>query len=230
MLSILFHTVALANPKIATCYSTAEAAFPSASMTVHVDGVQTLAATNDLDAVFQAVAAADNASIVAVSRNAAGKNALRHAMDCVFDQGMVTWSAVRLNSEDEQLRVRAHGMEFTSGGTTLYLDRVSLQLGTYTALQYDKPGVGQCRSAAFQVFPYGATDFYADEGPGGGGGGGQPPSVDSCAGVNCEYCVFQPGVGCDCQKPAGQNPVCNHSTTTTSPGFGDPTFTAEGNL
>lgn len=213
---------------IGTCYAAAEAAFPGAQIAVYVDGVLTQATTNDLDLVFQAVAAADNTSMVAVQRNLAGKNALRHAMDCIFDQEMVTWSAVRLNQEDEQLRVRAHGMEFTQGGTTLFLEHVSLQTpgASHTTLQYAKAGVGVCRSVSFEVFPYGATDYYADA----DGTDDKPPKTDTCAGVNCEYCVFIEGQGCDCRKPAGQSPVCNHTSTTTTPGLGGPATTADVNL
>ena len=41
--------------------------------------------------------------------------------------------------------------------------------------------------------------------------------TDSCAGVNCSYCVFTAGSGCDCNREgdwtAGKS-YCNHSTST----------------
>ena len=58
--------------------------------------------------------------------------------------------------------------------------------------------------------------------------------TDSCSGVNCSYCVFEAGSGCDCRRAGdpwdGGASYCNHSTSTGAAGVHllDATFSAAG--
>jgi hypothetical protein len=220
VLALQLSTAFGSTSEIAACYSAAEAAFPSAQMSVYVEGVLTLPTTSDLDAVMQAVAAADNSDDISVTRNIAGKNALRQAMDCIFDTDNITWSAVRLNQQDTQLQVRPHGFELTLSGVTEYLENVSLDTtSSVVTIAYHRAGVGACRTVAFDVVPYGPTDFYASEDDSGSGPPAGGTTTNTCTGSDCEKCAYNDD-GCDCRKPAGDSPVCNHTTSTTTPNLG----------
>lgn len=87
------------------CYSAAEAAHSSRSITIHVG--QTVALNSgSLSAVFDKVAELHQEPLLGVTYNTAGRNALRQAMSCVIDAGATTLSAVYLNERVQNLAVR----------------------------------------------------------------------------------------------------------------------------
>lgn len=214
---------------VAGCYSDAEAAYTGEIISVYVNQVQVVSNSDDLDEVFEGVAAAASSDVVSIVRNTAGENAMRQAMDCIFDAEMITWSAVRLNQQDNGLAVRDHSFRLVEDDVTTWLDIVELK-GVGTSVQtihyrLDDPYGTSCRTAAFEVVSLGSTsDYFAS----GFSGPGHPSATNTCKGTNCSKCEFEPEDGCDCTRlgPNGPPNYCDHTVTEEDADFSGSTATA----
>ena len=90
---------------IADCYAGAETVYPGLSVSVKL-GSTTVLTSSDLDAVFDKIAEHHDAANLDLGYNADGKNAMKSAMDCIFDAEYLTLSGVVTNERFSDLRVR----------------------------------------------------------------------------------------------------------------------------
>jgi hypothetical protein len=101
---LVLGAAAHADP-INDCYTTAEAANAGLSVAVGVSGAAVVK-SSDLAIVMDAVAEHHEAASLTLSYNTAGRRALRRAMHCIFSNGHATLSAIVLNQNVDDLRVR----------------------------------------------------------------------------------------------------------------------------
>ncbi len=144
---------------IASCYATAESENPGLNIAVRL-GTTTQLQSSDLDAVFDKIAELHTDPTLNVVYNTAGRYAMKSAMDCIFDAGHYTVSAIWANENDSQLAVRNYtGVVVENGTPTGELEFELLETaGADTFIRF-QPVQGQWECARAQVTAIGANDF-----------------------------------------------------------------------
>ncbi len=140
---------------ISSCYSKAETDNTGLSLTLEATGV-TAVDTSSLSTVAQFVAEHWDDSLLSVTANAAGEQAVDDAIECLLDAGIVTLSALRLN---EMSAFSVRSATFYKGSVNHTLHAVLDGPGSNKWIQFAAAG---CHSSAVEAESEGSHDFKID--------------------------------------------------------------------
>lgn len=195
---------------VAGCYAAAESENPGRSIQVKL-GSTTLLTSVDLDAVFDKIAEKHTDPTLDVAYNAAGRAAMRQALDCIFDAEHFTVSSIWLNEHESELAMRNYTVAlFESGSPKDYytFDHVF----TYSSTPYvgfTSPLTGGCFNIAATGF--GSNDHVGDL--------NNNPGNTRCDNVDCDDgCSGGGDALCTCPSSGGCASITGPDNVTGSNG------------
>lgn len=220
MSPLLFAAVALAqspSDPSSSCYTSAHDS--AASITVEVNGSNVVGPTDDLAAVFGAVASTDQTDSVSLKYNSAGATSITDAMSCLLNNDTVTLGMMRVHQIDASLQVRTGGLiRVVHGRSVNTLNNVHMTglttSGTPIFVFGGEVGATSCLAVALEAYPALATGDWFFQGT-----SVEPLPGQICVGQNCSRCTYDTdGWGCgDCAgvgDPEGPKAWCQHISST----------------
>ncbi len=183
---------------VTSCYSSAETAYSGLSISVK-SGSTTLLTSSDLDAVMDKIADNHTDTALNLTYNSDGQNALKYALDCIFDAGHLTLSSVWTNENESGVAMRTYTVVLTDGEGTPLVRYVfdSLDTSGVDTIEFVQSyPTSECGTTSLVVSTLGSNDYWGEFWNSAEG----PKTTHICDGQGCDVACGTVKDNCPCSQ------------------------------